>query len=183
MNRQDAFSITELMIALAIVGILVSIALPNLRHSLLNNRITTKTNQFVSVLNYARSESIIGRSIRVTPLAPEGKKNEWGAGWVVWDDANDNGKLDCSNDWDANCEKLREFNFTDNIQVDGPDDLKMIIYDSRGRLAGLTKTIPNFPFVLCLENATERDPNGREITIQATGRTSLTNADYPCVQP
>lgn len=181
MNRQRAFTITELMITVAIVGILVSVALPSLRHSLVNNRITAKTNQFVSVLNYARSEVIIGRQIRIEPRQSQGKENEWGAGWIVWDDANDNGKLDCVNYWDDDCEKLKTFNFDDNIQINGPDDLDIIVYDSRGRLAGLSRTL-NMSFVLCLENATKNDPFGREITIQVTGRTSLTNKEYPCVQ-
>ncbi|WP_353571733.1 GspH/FimT family pseudopilin [Candidatus Albibeggiatoa sp. nov. BB20] len=182
MNKQRAFTITELMITVAIVGILVSVALPSLRYSLINNRITAKTNQFVSVLNYARSESIIGRNIKIQPLASQGKDNEWGAGWVVWDDANDNGVLDCTNNWDDDCEKLRDFNFDDGIQVDGPDGLDLIIYDSRGGLTGLASTL-NMSFVLCLEDAAERDPDGRVVTIQITGRTSLTNREYSCVQP
>ncbi|MEK7991856.1 MAG: GspH/FimT family pseudopilin [Thiotrichaceae bacterium] len=182
MNRQRAFTLVELMVTVAILGILVSTALPGLRYSLINNRITAKTNQFVSVLNYARSESIIGRNIRIEPLASQGKDNEWGSGWIVWDDTNDNGTLDCTNDWDATCEKLRVFNFNDDIRVDGPDELSSIVYSSRGSLTGLSRTL-RMSFALCLENAIERDPPGREVTIQVTGRTSLTDREYSCVQP
>ncbi|MCV6637845.1 GspH/FimT family pseudopilin [Candidatus Albibeggiatoa sp. nov. NOAA] len=182
MNKQRAFTITELMITVAIVGILVSVALPSLRHSLLNNRITAKTNQFVSVLNYARSESIIGRNIRIEPLNKISTSDEWGHGWVVADDANDNGEIDCTNLWDADCEKLREFKFDDGIEVNGPDELDIILYDSRGQLAGNASKL-NMSFVFCLENATENDPTGREVTIQATGRTALTNREYPCAKP
>lgn len=181
MNRQTGFTIVELMIAVAIMGILVSVALPSLTYSVINNRITAKTNQLVSVLSYARSEAIIGRNIRIDPVLIQGNTNEWGAGWIVWDDMNGNGVLDCSNDWDADCEKLRTFNFDDGITINGPDNLHRIMYDSRGRLMG-SGLSGNISFAICLEKATLKDPPGREITIQMTGRTSLTNREYPCVQ-
>ena len=182
MNKQRAFNITELMITVAVLGILVSVALPNLRYSLINNRITAKTNQLVSVFNYARSESIIGRRIKIDLIASQGDDNEWGSGWIVWSDDNDNGKLDCVSDYHEECEKLREFVFNDGITINGPNNLPQIVYDSRGRLTGKARTL-DMTFVLCVENATVDDPPGREVTIQLTGRTSLTNREYNCVTP
>jgi len=182
MNKQRAFNITELMITVAVLGILVTVALPSLRYSLMNNRITAKTNQLVSVFNYARSESIIGRRIKIDFIASQGDDNEWGSGWLIWSDDNDNSKLDCTNDYDDKCEKLREFVFDDGIAIDGPDNLAQIVYDSRGRLTGKARTL-DMTFTFCLENATAGDPPGREVTIQLTGRTSLTNREYNCVTP
>lgn len=173
MKTQKAFTIIELLIAVAVLAILVAVALPSMRYTLLNNRITTKTNQFVSVLNYARSEAVIGRRIRIEPLNPAGSKNEWGNGWKVWDDQNGDGTLQEG----SNTEVIKEFAFPDDqIEIDGPDEVDVIVYDNRGR------PTHSGTFNICLADyqPNSGDPSGRQVEIQPTGRTALVNRDFNC---
>ncbi|EDN68831.1 secreted protein [Beggiatoa sp. PS] len=58
MKKQKAFTLVELMVAMALALILASWAVPNVRSLLLNNKITTKTNGFIAAINYARNEAI-----------------------------------------------------------------------------------------------------------------------------
>ena len=57
-RNQTAFTIIELLVTLSILGVLLAIALPNLRDFIVSNRLSSQVNGFVGLLNYARSEAI-----------------------------------------------------------------------------------------------------------------------------
>jgi type IV fimbrial biogenesis protein FimT len=57
MREQQGFTLTELLITLAILGILSSVALPSFIDQLKNNRLVSNTNQLQSVFKFARSEA------------------------------------------------------------------------------------------------------------------------------
>lgn len=58
MSTPKGFTLVELMIAIAILGILSAIALPNLRVYVLNQRVKSAAFELHAALMYARSESI-----------------------------------------------------------------------------------------------------------------------------
>lgn len=57
MRKQQGFTLTELLITLAIIGILSSVALPSFVEQLKYNRLVSNTNQLQSVFKFARSEA------------------------------------------------------------------------------------------------------------------------------
>jgi len=54
----SGFSALELLITVALIGILTSLAVPALRNLVLNNRAVSRINEFVAAVNLARNEAI-----------------------------------------------------------------------------------------------------------------------------
>lgn len=68
---QCGFTLIELLIAIAILGIVLSLGLPSLRDFVVSNRLTSDINSFVGLVNYARSEAITrNQSVVICPRNP-----------------------------------------------------------------------------------------------------------------
>lgn len=66
--RQSGFTATELLIGMAIIAIVATLAVPTLGNLLENSRLTTTTNMLVEALMTARSEAVKrGQPVRVVP--------------------------------------------------------------------------------------------------------------------
>lgn len=91
--KQRGFTIFELIITLAIAGILVAFGLPAIGNYLSGAKARAAANEFASAVALAKSSAIkSNRSAYVTPLvSPQPSNNEWGGGWVVWVDYNKDG--------------------------------------------------------------------------------------------
>ena len=82
-KHQQAFTLIELLVTITMLGVIMAIALPNLRDFVVGNRLSSNVNAFVGMLNYARSEAIV-RNKRVIVCAKQdgaiGCQNttEWG---------------------------------------------------------------------------------------------------------
>lgn len=96
-DLNSGFTLFELIVTLAIVGILAAITLPNMRVFIQNARVTSQANDFLADLNFARSEAskrgstvIIcpsSNSDTTTPACDVGG-TQWERGWIVFADTN-----------------------------------------------------------------------------------------------
>lgn len=84
-------TLIELLIALCIGAVLMSSAVPAFQSVVEQLRLATSTNDLVLAINLARAEAT-SRHTRAA-IAPV-VANNWAAGWTVFLDANDNGRLD-----------------------------------------------------------------------------------------
>jgi type IV fimbrial biogenesis protein FimT len=90
----SGFTLIELMVTIAIAGILLGVAIPSFTDTIASNRLTTTTNELVTALNLARSEAI-KRGVRVTLCKSANgssctNSGNWLQGWIIFTDQNDN---------------------------------------------------------------------------------------------
>ncbi|MCK9489586.1 MAG: GspH/FimT family pseudopilin [Xanthomonadales bacterium] len=87
---QSGVTLIELVVAVAVLAILVSIAVPSFREVALNNRASSITNDLLADLSTARSEAVkvAGRAAVLASGAT------WADGWDVFVDDNGNGTID-----------------------------------------------------------------------------------------
>ncbi len=99
MKRHAGFTLTELIVTMAIVGILVGIGVPSYRYVTTSNRMSSEINGLLSDLQYARSEAIReGTTIIVCPTTDgatcAAATTTWSTGWLVYSDLNGNLAVD-----------------------------------------------------------------------------------------
>ncbi|MDO8176751.1 MAG: GspH/FimT family pseudopilin [Undibacterium sp.] len=106
--HQKAFTLTELMIVIAIVAIVAGIGIPSFKDMVVTNRITRMTSELHGALLLARSEAItrgsnvvICRAVNadVLPACTNVNSNPmintgWAEGWIIFSDGNNNGVFD-----------------------------------------------------------------------------------------
>ena len=89
-RRSSGFTILELMIVVALIGVLASLALPSFGYLAANTKVKGASTELYLALIRARAESV-KRNRSVTIVATSGNKDDWDAGWQIIVDANNDG--------------------------------------------------------------------------------------------
>ena len=140
-KRIQGFTLIELMVALAVVAILATVAVPSMRTIIQNNRISTQVNSLLSDINLARSEAIRGAvNVQIctwnsvanpsNPACDGG--NFWSGGRVICADRNNNGVFCEATELVRSREGLAPMTLTPDAVISS------ITFDARGqRLTGV----------------------------------------------
>ncbi|MDX1756230.1 MAG: GspH/FimT family pseudopilin [Marinobacter sp.] len=88
----SGFTLVELIVAVAVLGIVVGWAIPSMVTLISQNRMTATTNQLVGLVHHARSEALktAGR-VWVSPMTDGEGAASWSLGAVIWVDGNGDG--------------------------------------------------------------------------------------------
>ena len=95
--RLRGFTLIELMVTVAILAVLLSIAVPSFRESIMNARMTGLANDIMADLNVARAEAVRRNARAYLCTSSNGTTctgSAWNLGWIVYVDANNNGVQD-----------------------------------------------------------------------------------------
>lgn len=84
-NRISGFTLVEMMVTVAVLAILVTVAIPNYQAFVLSSRMTAQANDFLAALQLARSEAVK----RNAPVRMRANGGDWASGWEIVD-AGDN---------------------------------------------------------------------------------------------
>lgn len=156
------FTLTELMIVVAIAAIVTTIALPSFNDAIQRNRMAAQTNEVIAGINLARTAGLqanAGGTICAANAAQTACGGSWANGWIIWVDVNRNGSMQP--------DELRgrgEMNSKD--QMIGTN---LIAFDGRGRRVQPTVAEGNAVMEMQPTGCVAGKPFLRTLTVNAIG--------------
>jgi type IV fimbrial biogenesis protein FimT len=167
MRRQDGFTLIELMIAVGLTGLLLSMAVPALDIFVSNARQTGAINDFVSSMHIARSTAITTNT-RVT-LCPSSNGNncevvDWNRGWIVFAD------LDSDQNVDGDETIVNTSGEVDSLSIDSAEFGQFLLYRPNGRVMNASVDGSSGQFTVCDNRGAS---HAKVMIIELSGRPRL----------
>ncbi len=166
MQRETGFTLIELMVTLAIGALILTLGVPSFQSVIMDNRLVTQANQFVTSVGLARSSAVrfqrnatVCASADYSAAVPTcSATTDWSNGWIVWVDKDRDGATDAA----------------EVLSVFGPSNTDLTF--TSGATTGFTYDARGFSLTggdaltLCDSRTSE---TGRVIRVNATGRTNV----------
>ncbi|MHC8441346.1 MAG: GspH/FimT family pseudopilin [Candidatus Eutrophobiaceae bacterium] len=139
------FTLIEAMIVVALMGVILSFALPNYQNLVRDNCLSTVTNELVADMQFARSEAIKRReNVRIL-------STDWSEGW-----------------------QMEASSVAGNMRVSTPS-CQLRIQNPVGKLTFTSRGFSNgrYEFLICDPLANPRPDAGRVLSVSYTGRAKV----------
>lgn len=178
MERQNGFTLVELLITIVVVSVLLATAVPSFMEFIKNNRVTGQANSFVVSTQMARNEAV-KRGAGTTMCAANADldgcsgNNNWSTGWIVFSDLNRDGTINTVTGTSTTGSTCLENEDCLINTVAGPSRSTLTANNSDIRFLPTGHT-SNGPVKLILKADNCDHKQQRRIIITAQGHTSIT---------
>lgn len=116
--NQRGFTLTEIMMVIAILGILTAFALPSFRQYVANQRVKSASFDLISTLSFARSEAVKrNATVDITPAS-----GGWTNGWTI----------------STGTTTLRSYSSYNGVTMSDSASVTKLSYGVDGRVSGTT---------------------------------------------
>jgi type IV fimbrial biogenesis protein FimT len=167
----------ELLVTVAVIGILLAVAVPSFADLIRRNRVATEINAFVGDLQFARAEAI-RRGERVVICAANAAGTQcasagtpWNTGWIIFNDTDEDGTLDTG---ETLVRKQAAWPGTDAFTAS--NNVAIISYSRDGFAVGL----PAASVTLTLRTNPVDAQATRCVTVNLAGRQQVLTAGGTC---
>ena len=172
-SRTQGFTLIELMIVVALLGLLSIVGVPTYRSIMVTNELAYTTNELIIALKRARGQAIErGIDVRVCSSTDEatcsGVAGNWNSGWLVYADVDGDGLVD---EADGELVFVADVSSTTQLTI-APTNVIHDVFIDFARTGTLAAGVAA-SFHICSGFATDGYPR-REINISVSGDVSLT---------
>lgn len=145
----SGFSIIELLVVMAIIGVMITFAVPSYNEFIANQRARTSAQTLLGSLMYARSEAIkVNGNVTVTANA-----NGWADGWTIV----------------SNGTQIKNQQALQGVNIAEAAGTAIVTYNGRGRIGGANA----ITFTVC---DTGNHALKRTVEVELSGRPKVTMA-------
>lgn len=170
MPRENGFTLIELMIAIGLTGLLLSMAVPALDVFVSNARQTGAVNDFVATIHQARSTAVTTNT-RVTICPSSDGSNcqavGWNQGWIMFSDPDSDRNVDSE-------ESVLSFSGpTEGLSIESTEFSGFVTYRPNGRVTSAAVNGSSGAFTVCDDRGVD---HAKVMIIDLSGRPRLAQA-------
>lgn len=164
MFRENGFTLIEMMIAIAVTALLLSLAVPAVDLFVSNSRQTGAINDFVASIHMARSTAVTTNSrVTVCPSSTglDCDAASWDQGWIVFADFDSNGSVG------GNEAVVASSGPVDGLSFQSGEFANRMVYRSNGRVASASANGNAGQFTVCDDRGAE---HAKVMIVDLSGR-------------